>query len=116
MRKLLWFAVGFALAVGLCNALLPVNVYLLSSGVSAALLAICLFCMLRFPKFRIGAMISFAATIGFLWCLGYDAMYLAPVRGYDGQTVTLTLTATDVSYETNYGAATEGRVELDGKT
>ena len=116
MRKLLWFAVGFALAVGLCNALLPVNVFLLASGVSAALLSICLFCMLRFPKFRIGAMVSFAATIGFLWCLGYDAMYLAPVRGYDGQTVTLTLTATDTSYETNYGAATEGRVELDGKT
>lgn len=115
MRKLLWFAVGFALAAGLYSYVLPLNFYLLAAGLSAFLLAICLFCMLRFPKLRIGAMVSFAATVGFIWCFGFDTIYLAPLRNYDDQTVLLTITATDYSHTTDYGAVTEGRVELDGK-
>lgn len=114
MRKLMWFAFGFAVAALFGTYWLHPDWYLPAAGISALVLAICLLSMMRLPKMRIAAMVSFAAVVGFLWILGYDSLFLAITRGYDDQTLQVTITATDYSYETEYGAATEGRVTLDG--
>lgn len=116
MRKLLWFTVGFALAVGLGAYTLRPGVYFYVSGGCALILAACLVAMLRFPKARVAAMVAFGCVLGFLWQSVFDANYLSVARGCDGQTLQLTLTATDRSESTSYGAATQCRVELGSKS
>lgn len=116
MRKLMWFAVGFALSAISATYLLPPSLYMAGAGVAAVLLAICLIGMLRFRIMRIPAMIMFAAALGFVWITGFHALYLSPVRAYDDITADITVTAADHSYTTHYGAAMEGRVTLGGKT
>ncbi len=115
MRKLLWFTLGFGLSVALGAYLLPPNLYFFGSGVAALGLALCLVLMFRFSKVRIAAMVLFGCVLGLVWHTVFDANYLSVARGYEGQTVKLTLTAQDRSYVTDYGAATECTVELDGK-
>ena len=116
MRKLLWFTIGVVIAALLGTYLLSAKWYLLAAGICAVVLVVCLVSMLRLPKMRIAAMVSMAAAFGFLWLLGYDALCLSVVRAYDMQTVSVIITATDYSYETDYGAATEGKVSLHGRS
>lgn len=116
MRKLVWFTMGFSLAVGLGAYLLTPDAYFYASGGCALLLAALLAFMLRFPKVRIAAMVAFGLVVGFVWQSVFDANYLQVARCVDEQTLPLTLTATDRSELTNYGAATHCRVELDGKS
>lgn len=116
MRKLLWFTIGFSLAVGLGAYLLSPEVYFFVSGGCALLLAVCLFAMLRFPKVRIAAMVAFGLVVGFVWQSIYDANCLSIARSCDEQIAQLTLVATDSSELTNFGAATQCRVELNGKS
>lgn len=116
MRKLLWFTLGFAIAVAAGAYLLAPEVYFYVSGGCALILAACLFAMLRFPKARILAMVLLGCVVGFLWQTSFEACYLGIAREADGKTLTLTLTAADRSYETNYGAATECRATINGKS
>ena len=116
MRKLLWFVIGFAIAALFATYLLPLAWYLPAAGISAIVLFICLGFMLRLPNMRIAAMVAFASVIGFLWMLCYDSLILSTARSYDEQTIHLSVIATDYSYETDYGAATEGKVTLDGRS
>lgn len=116
MRKLVWFTIGFALAVSLGAYVLSPDVYFYVSGGCAVILAILLAFMLRFPKVRIAAMVAFGLVVGFVWQSIFDANYMSVVRALDDQTVRLTLIAVDRSESTSYGAATECRVELNGKS
>ncbi len=115
MRKLLWFTMGFALAVGICAYLLPPNLYFYVSGGCGVLLATSLALMLKFPKARIAAMLLFGCVMGFVWQAAFDVSYLAVARQCDGKTLQLTVTATVQTEATSYGAVTECRVELEGK-
>lgn len=115
MRKLLWFSVGFSLAIGFAAYLLPPNFYFYASGAVAILLALSLVLMFRFDKVRIIAMVLLGSVLGLLWQSVFDARYLSITRICDGQTMELTLTAQDRSYATDYGAATECSATVDGK-
>lgn len=115
MRKLMWFALGFAAAMVLGTYILPVDLYFAAAGVSALLLAAMIICMLRFPKVKIAAMAAFACAVGFLWMTCFDTLYLSTARAFDDETVNITVIATDYSYKTEYGAAVEGRLELNGR-
>ena len=111
MRKLMWFTVGFAAA---CAA-----VVYLDAGVwlAAACLPLAVVNLLLKKKYTaITAVILIGVTVGSLWSAGYDALYLSTARGYDGKTVSVEATVADFSYDTNYGVAADGIVELDGKT
>ena len=116
MRKLLWFTLGFSLAIGVGAYCLRPELYFYVSGGCALLLAACLAAVLRFPQMRIAAMLLFGCVVGFLWQSAFEANYLSIARNMDEKTVTLTVTATDRSCETNYGAATECVVKLNGRT
>ena len=115
MRKLLWFGIGFAAAIAIGVYGTGAESYLLLSGVSAVMLAISLLCMLRFRFARQAVMVCFAACVGFLWLTGFDAVYLSGLDAYNDKVLTVTLTATDYSGATDYGAATQGTITLDGK-
>ena len=115
MRKLVWFTLGFALAVGLGAYLLTPDAYFYAAGGCALVLASCLAFLLRFPKARIGAMIAFGLVAGFVWQSIFDGTYLSAARQLDEQNVHLTLTAKERSELTRFGAATQCSVDLNGK-
>ena len=114
MRKLMWFAVGFAAA---CAA----GIYALSGmwfglvGMFCLLGCIALLFVQTKPA-KIVAIVLAGCVIGFAWLWGYDAFYLSTAKDHDGENIPLTIAATDYSYETDYGIAFDGRTELDGKT
>ena len=115
MRKLMWFVIGFAIAAAVGSYALALKWYLLAAGISAVLLGVSLACMLRFPKVRIAGMVCFGCIIGFCFQAGFDWMYLSTARAADEMTLDVSIYATDYSYETDYGCAVMGRVELSGK-
>lgn len=114
MRKLMLFAIGFAVAC-------VIGVYLIS-GYWLLLIAACclaamipLFC-LKCRKTRIGAFLLLGCAVGLIWNWGFDRMYLANARQYDGKVVQSQIEITDYCYETNYGIAADGKIDLSGNT
>ena len=113
MRKLMWFALGFGAACCLCAYL--------HAGWAAALLCLLasvgLLVGMRYWKpLRIGAAVAVGLTAGFLWFSLYNGVYWQDARNYDDQTVDATITARDYPYDTSYGCAFDGEIELEGKT
>ena len=116
MRKLMWFSIGFALACGICAYLLPVK-WILPAVTGALLLqAAALAAMQKWKNFRIPAMVFFGCTVGLFWFLLFSGKYLSIPVSMDGTKTQLTVTATDYSYETDYGIAVDGMVDLEGKS
>lgn len=114
MRILMWFSIGFVAACALCAYLLPVSV-LIPVGIAMGI-AGCL--MTAFQKkqwMAIAGILCIGLSVGQLRYAALDAVHLAPVRELDGETVTLTLSAEDFSYETDYGIAVDGKITINGR-
>lgn len=110
MRKLMWFTIGFAAACVL-GAYYAVGIWL---AAVFAILGIPLF-FLNKRALTISGIICLGLCIGIVWCNGYQGFYIQSASRYDGETVCTTVTVTDYSYETDYGAAVDGEILLDGK-
>ena len=110
MRKLMLFAMGFAGGCGLCA-------YLLSEAWILPLCAVGVVCViagLLWKPIRRASLCGLGLLLGLVWCMFFRDLYLKPAMAVDGQTVEVTITATDYSYETDYGSAFDGKVTLDG--
>lgn len=115
MRKLMWFSVGFTLAAFVGMYFLTAMWYFAAAGVAALLLAVFLCLHQRFDNLRIGVAVALGCVIGFTWISLFDALYLSTVRAADGETLKMTLVATDYAQETDYGKAVDGVGFLNGK-
>lgn len=115
MRKLMWFAVGFALATAVGIYVLQGNAYFLGAGVAAVVLAVLLWLKQWQPKLRIGVVLLMGCMVGFVWLSAFDAVYLSVPRKADGEKLYLTVTATDYSRQTDYGVAVDGAGKINGK-
>ena len=113
MRKLMWFVIGFA-AGCVPGAYFLWNNWFVVVGVFSLFTAVFL-CFLRARAAKIAATVLFGLTFSVAWMWGYDALYLSTARQYDAKTVSATVEITDYSYDTDYGIAADGRMELDGK-
>lgn len=114
MRKLMWLTVGFTAAC-VAGAYLLSGIWLILIGLFCLISgAVMLF--LRQKPAKIVAAVLLGCGVGFAWFWGFDSFYLATVRDYDGETVPLTITASDYSYTPTYGTAFDGYTALDGKT
>lgn len=110
MRKLTWFSLGFAAACAMCvwlmpvRFLLPVVLIFAAAGVAAW-------------KFRFYKPLIFLAgcCVGIVWYGAFHGYYLSPALGADGRNIQITATATDYSYDTDYGVAVDGKFLLDGR-
>lgn len=114
MRKLMLFAIGFALAC-------VIGVYFISGYWLLLLAAVCLAAMIplfcvRLRSTKIIAMILAGCMAGLVWNWGYDRLYLSDARNYDGKTVQSQIEITEYGYYTDYGAASDGKITLAGKT
>lgn len=113
MRKLMWFTMGFTAACA-------VGAYLISGFWLVLLASFCfpaavLLFILK-PKWgKVTAVILSGLCAGLLWFWGYDSLYLQSARQYDGETVSAVVTVSDYSYDTDYGVAADGTIELEAK-
>lgn len=112
MRRLMWFTIGFA-AASFAGATLYGSWLLL--GAVAALLLAGLFAVLRRKHMwcRVSLLIALGVGIGLGWFALYDHLFVLIPRVADGQTISVSVTASDYSYETDYGSAVNGAVPLN---
>ncbi len=112
MRKLVWFSTGFA-AASLIGAVFYGGWLLLCAVISFIFAGLFTVFGKGWAKTAIFRLIFIGSTAGFLWFGLYDAIFVAIPRIADGESLTVTMEATDYSYETDYGSAVEGMVTLN---
>ena len=114
MRKLLWFTIGYAIACGL-------GTYLLRGSAILPAGAVCLLLLLGLLRFREHPagkrcmVLALGCAIGCAAFFGYEWVVLRPAAAMDGETVEVTIRATGYHWETEYGIACDGRMELGGR-
>ena len=108
MRKLMWFVVGFAAA---CTG----GAYF-EYGVWIALSVTLLFMLLLSQYRRQLFCVFLGCTIGLGWFLGFERIYLAPACNVDDQVLQLDITATDYSWDGEYGTIGIGKTCINGKS
>ncbi len=116
MRILLWMALGMAAGCGL--GALGLRKWSLAA---LGTLALGLSLLLRTKRQCLGRWerilpVLWGLFLGCLVFVGYDLTYLAPARAVDGQVQQITVTASDYSWETDYGTAVDGRITLAGRS
>lgn len=114
MRKLMWIAIGLVAASAIGAYLLPVQI-LLWLGAGALFLCVGSFLLLRKSENTFPAFLLLGLALGFTWFSLYDGFRLKDARKLDGETLTVTITVSDYSFEANYGTGADGTVELNGK-
>ena len=115
MRKLLWFSLGVVLAATIGMYMLQGSLYFLASGIAALILAGIILLVKHFSWARIAAVVMLGCIIGFVWMSIFDSVYLSVSRAADGKNVSLSITLTDYTTQTDYGTVTEGIAQLNGK-
>lgn len=116
MRKLMWFALGFGVACALAVYLLR-GWILIGVGIAALLSIFVAFLgAKKYHAFKILAAISLGLLIGIIWYQAYDGIYLKHMRALDGQSLDLVLTATDFSFETDYGITVDAVAVIDERS
>lgn len=114
MRKLVWFTIGFTAACLLCAVVygnwIPLGAVfmLLATGVFAIICK-------RTDKGKHFLLILLGSAVGLSWFGLYDSIFVLVPRVADGKILPVTIQASDYSYETDYGGAFEGKVELGDK-
>ena len=113
MRCLMWCTIGFAAACA-------VGAYLVTGNLLLILAPVCLLCAVPFfiikaTRFKPIGFIALGCAVGFAfnWC--YQHFYLQDAFERNGQKETAVITASDYSYETNFGTAVDGSLTLGGK-
>ncbi len=114
MRKLMYFATGFAIACGLCSWILP-KVNIQTAMYISFLLGIALMCFSRRKILMRVALVFLGCGTAFFWFLQYDSHYLKNAAKLDGMTQSAAIRVSDYSYETAYGIAFDGMIILEGK-
>lgn len=110
MRILMLFTIGFAAA---CAIGAYFGCYLFI-GILALICAVLLL-FVRKKTCKIAAMILFGLSVGTIWIVVFNSVYLSGAKNYDGKTINTTAIVSDYSFETDYGIAADGKIELDGK-
>lgn len=113
MRKLMWFSIGFTLAVICFAYFFSGGILLLLAVICGALIAVLLLIRKKYCKTL--AIVMIGASVGFTYCLTYDSLFLSYARAYDGESQYIQLEATDYSFDTDYGSAVDCATELDGR-
>ncbi len=114
MRKLMWFAMGFAAACG-------IGAYLVSGHWLLLLALFCFGCTFAsaylLTKGKKETVLVLAGLIAaFVWMWIFDTGYLRYARKMDAQKIETTVTITDYSEPASYGIVAEGRIQLEGRS
>lgn len=115
MRKLMWFTIGFGAACAFC-AYFWMETYL-DTAILAGVLGLGLVLLTRKVRnFRVPAAIFLGVAAGFLMFHLYNNTTLSDARELDGKTQRVTVIVRDYSWDTNFGTACDGTVELGDRS
>ena len=115
MRKLMWFAIGFAAVCGVC-AYGMASARILPAFLGAMAVAVAVLCVIKRRRLLRPALVVLAGSLaGLIWFGAFQMVWLRPVTALEGQELALSLTASDYSYETNYGIGADCIAEIGGK-
>ena len=114
MRKLMWFTMGYAAACGVGTYLLRGRGLLLLAVLCCAL-ALAAWLFRRYDAVKRAGVLLLGCAVGFLCFFGYEYAILRPAAMMDGETVEVTIRVTDYSWESDYGIASDGEIELYGR-
>lgn len=115
MRVLMWISLGVTVACAL--GAYAYGSWIFPAAVIVFSLALLLLVLTYwYPKLKIVAVILFGLSIGFGVFSIQDYTLLVNARNLSGQNMTVTIEAQDYSYATEYGAAFDGKLLLDGET
>jgi len=115
VRKLMWFTLGVGAACALCAFFWLTDGLWIPALAMAGLSLGAVLLRRRLKWLRCVAAICFGCAAGLLWFQLYALFYLSPVAQLDGERIHTSITATDYSYDTDYGAAVEGILTVEGK-
>ena len=115
MRWLMWFTIGVAAACGVGAYLFRGVGLLLLAAVCLGLVIPAVMLRRKWKYLPALAAVLLGAAVGCGVFFGYEALYLTPARLADGTVREIRFTVTDYSWETDYGSAADGTIELDGK-
>lgn len=111
MRKLMWFSIGFGMAC-LTGALLHRNWLLVAFFLTLTVAGGMTFLIRRWEKCKLVLLLALGCSIGILWFAIYDRLYVTLPRAADGQSLHVTVEASDYSVESRNGSSVEGFVTL----
>ena len=111
MRKLMWFTIGYGLACGLGTDWLRGRGLLLAAA-ACVLLDLILLRFRAHPAVKRGMVLSLGCAVGCLAFFGYAVSVLGPAAAMDGVQTEVAIRVTDYSWETEYGIAADGELEL----
>ncbi len=112
MRYLMLFALGFGAAC-LAGCYLPDGIWVFLAA--ACLTAIAVICGVKRYR-KLAAVLLIGTLTGVLWFTAYSAFVLSEPKAMDGVTRQVVMTATDYSYETDYGCAVNGEISCEGRS
>lgn len=113
IRRAAWFAGAFALAAALYVYLWQDRcvLWVLLGAAAVALAAF----LLRLRCSRAVCTLCLGLCAGILWCFFYGLLFLPDLDRLAGTEQTVTLTVTDMPWETDYGMSVEVRLEDQGR-
>lgn len=113
MRKLMWFSVGFVAAAACCAYLISGSILLFFAAVCGILITVLL--LTRNEICKVIAVVMIGLAVGFLYCWGFNNLFLSNAKAFDGQSQYIDMEATDYSFGTGYGSAVDGVIRLNGR-
>lgn len=115
MRKLVWFTVGFAAAC-LATAIWYGSWIVLALIAALVVTAVLAVMKKKYEICTCPLLIILGCAVGLLWFGLYDRMFVLVPRIADGETLHVSMVATDYGTETDYGSAFEGTVVLNERS
>lgn len=114
MLTLMFFTIGFGFSCALFAYFYLNCLWIV--GIGAFCFAVLLYLLSRGRVWlKAVATILLGCAIGWGWTQLYSSVYLEPAAKLDTQTVDISITVTDYSYDTDYGVASDGIVYLENK-
>lgn len=101
MRRLALISFAFSAAVFISQYCL-IKMLPLFAGTGAALIML-VFLLIKNEKVRPAKYLALGLALGFLWCFGYDIIYVQPIKSLDQVTGRYTALVTDFPRDTDYG-------------
>ena len=111
MRRIVYLALGFAAACGLCLYSDRWAIRLIGTGL---ILLLGILAERKPGAVHRCLVLLFGCVLGFAWFGMYTAHHLQPISDFDGETIECSIRASDYSRETDYGGAVDGSIHLAG--
>lgn len=116
MRRLMWFAIGFAVGCGLCAYGLELGWILPAFFVLLGMALLALLLREQGMWIRILGVVALGCALSLGWFRLYHQNYLCHATTLDGKEVPVSLTVTDYGEDTGSGTRADGLLTLEGKS